>query len=128
MSDTSNEALNDELATLYSEWFAAIPGDNTSFFERTLAEDWYYVNVHGEVRGKREYIEYIAPIPHDAPPNRLVELIVRIYDPLIVVHGMYVIASASSDGSDTRFSAVWARRNEQLIALAHHATTVVGNS
>jgi hypothetical protein len=128
MSDTSNEELHAELSKLYEEWFLAIPGDDTSFFERVLGEDWYYVNVLGEVRGKREYVDYIAPIPGDAPPNRLVELTVRLYDPLIVVHGLYVISSASPDGSDTRFTAIWIRRNGQLEALAHHATTVVTHS
>jgi Domain of unknown function (DUF4440) len=128
MGDISTEQLHDELSRLYEEWFRGIPAHDTSFFERVLADDWYYVNVLGEVRGKRQYLDYIAPVPADAPPNRLVELTIRPHDAVVVVHGLYVISTASRDGSDTRFTAIWSRRDGQLVALAHHATTVAGGS
>jgi len=126
----ADDELRAELWDLYDQWFASIPGDDTSFFERYLADDWYYTNYYGEVRGKPEYLELIAPIGADAPRNRLMELIVRPYEPLVLVHGLYVVAPeyAPAAGTDTRFTAVWTRQDGELRALAHHATTVVHHS
>lgn len=128
MAETqTNDQLQAELWDLYDQWFASIPGHDTSFFERYLAEDWHYTNYYGEVRGKAEYLELIAPIGPDATPNRLVELIVRPHEPVVLVHGLYVVARehAPDAGIDTRFTAVWTREDGELRALAHHATTVV---
>ncbi len=126
MRGPSTERIHAELWKLYGDWFAALPGQDNAFFERVLSDDWYYTNVLGEVRGKREYLTYIAPIGPEVPPNRLVELIVRPFEPIVLVHGLYVISdkAAPPGGSDTRFTAVWIRRGGEWKALAHHATSV----
>ncbi|MDQ2944170.1 MAG: nuclear transport factor 2 family protein [Candidatus Dormibacteraeota bacterium] len=126
MSDLSTEQIEKELRQLYEDWFLAIPRRNPSFFERILSDDWYYTNYVGEVRGKREYLEYIAPIDPNVPPNRLVELVVRPFDQFVIVHGRYVVSDkyAPPGGPDTRFTAVWVRRGGEWKALTHHATTV----
>jgi hypothetical protein len=130
MSGEATDALQAEMWRLYEEWFSAIPGDDPSFFERVLADDWHYTNYYGEVRGKAEYLELIAPIGADARPNRMVELSVRPYDAVVLVHGLYVIAEpfAPAGGSSQRFTAVWIRRDGAWQALAHHATTVAAPS
>jgi hypothetical protein len=126
MSDVSTELIRAELWNLYGDWFAAIPRQDHSFFERILSDDWHYTNYLGEVRGKGEYLAYIAPVGADVPPNRLVELIVRPFEPIVLVHGLYVVSDefAPPAGPDTRFTAVWIRRDGEWKALAHHATTV----
>ena len=129
MTPSSDDQVYAEMRDLYQRWFAAIPGHNRAFFERTLADDWHYTNYLGEVRGKAEYLEYIVPVPSDSVANELVELKVRCYDSLAVVHGRYLVAEqfAPPGGPDTRFTAVWARRGEYWEALAHHATTVTSS-
>ena len=126
MSGQPEDALYAEMWRLYEEWFSAIPGDDRSFFERVLADDWHYTNYYGEVRGKAEYLELIAPIAAGSPANRMVELVARPNDPVVLVHGLYVIPEpfAPAGGSSQRFTAVWIRREGGWKALAHHATTV----
>ncbi|MFC7550793.1 nuclear transport factor 2 family protein [Plantactinospora sp. GCM10030261] len=123
---TPPEDVRAELEGLYRDWFAALPGNDAAFFERTLADDWHYTNVTGEVRGKREYLEYIAPLPADTPPNRLLELTVRRFDPVVIVHGRYAVPEllAPPGMPETRFTAVWIRRDGRWSALTHHATGV----
>ena len=126
MGEHSNEQIHADLSKLYEEWFAAIPGHDHAFFERVLSDDWHYTNILGEVRGKREYLSYIAPIASDVPPNRLVELVVRPFEPIVIVHGLYLVADefAPPAGPSTRFTAVWIRVDGEWKALTHHATTV----
>lgn len=126
MSELSTEQIDAELRKLYEDWFLAIPRQDHSFFERVLSDDWHYTNYFGEVRGKREYLTYIAPVRADVPPNRLVELVVRPFMPIVIVHGLYMVSDefAPPAGPDTRFTAVWERRDGKWKALAHHATTV----
>jgi ketosteroid isomerase-like protein len=126
MSEVHLEQIHAELWSLYEDWFTAIAGPDHAFFEEVLADDWHYTNHLGEVRGKLEYFAYIAPIRHDGPVNTLVELVVRPFGAIVVVHGLYVIAAglAPPGGPDTRFTAVWERQDGRWLALAHHATTV----
>ena len=126
MSEATDEQVHAELWGLYEAWFAAIPDDDPSFFQRVLADDWHYTSYYGQVRGKSEYLDYIAPVRADAPANRLLELVVRPFGSVIVVHGLYVVADefAPPAGPETRFTAVWERRDGGWTALAHHATTV----
>ena len=126
MSQLSTTQIHAELSVLYEQWFAAIPSQDHAFFERVLSDDWYYTTYLGAVMGKREYLPYIAPVGPHVPPNRLVELIVRPFEPIVVVHGLYVVSDefAPPAGPDTRFTAVWVRRDGEWKALAHHATSV----
>lgn len=126
MSETSKDKIHNELWKLYENWFVAIPGHDSAFFERTLSDDWHYTNVDAEVRGKREYFEYISPIDPNSPTNRLVEMVVRPFGDIVVVHGLYEVPPelAPPNGIATRFTAVWIRRQDQWMALTHHATRV----
>jgi hypothetical protein len=130
LSELPADQIRAELWQLYEEWFAAIPDQDQSFFQRVLSPDWHYTSYYGQVRGKSEYLEYIAPVRADAPVNRLLELDVRPFGDLVVVHGLYVVADefAPPGGPDTRFTAVWQHRDGEWQALAHHATTVAESS
>jgi ketosteroid isomerase-like protein len=120
------ESLRQDLLRLYEQWFTALGQEDPSFFERTLSDDWHYTDVRGRNRGKQEYLEYIAPLRSDVPVNRIVEMVVRPFGELVLVHGDYVVgeAFAPPEGSTTRFTAVWRRENGTWRALAHHATVV----
>jgi len=126
MSESSIDQIQTELSKLYDDWFAAIPGHDSAFFERTLSPDWHYTNVDAEVRGKREYFEYISPIAPGSPSNRMVEMTVRPFRDIVLVNGLYEVPPdlASPSGSATRFTAVWVRRDGKWVALTHHATRV----
>lgn len=120
------ESIRQDLLQLYAEWFSALGGDDQTFFERTLADDWHYTDVRGRNRGKQDYLGYIAPLRSDVPVNRIVDLVVRPFGSLVLVHGDYVVgeAFAPPEGSTTRFTAVWQREDGAWRALAHHATVV----
>jgi ketosteroid isomerase-like protein len=98
--------------------------DDPTFFEATLAEDWHYTDVRGKDRTKQDYLAYIAPITADAPVNRMTSMVVRTFGSLALVHGSYEVAEALAppEGSTTRFTALWDRRDGTWRALAHHAT------
>jgi ketosteroid isomerase-like protein len=125
----TDEALRQEIWRLYDEWFTALGQDDPSFFERTLADDWHYTDVRGINRGKGEYLEYIAPLRSDVPVNRIVDLRVRPFGDLVLVHGDYEVGAefAPPDGATTRFTAVWQRQDGRWQALAHHATVLRGS-
>ena len=122
----STEPIRQELQELYATWFAALGEEDPAFFERTLSDDWHYTDVRGRNRGKQEYLEYIAPIRSDVAVNRIVDLVVRPFGSLVLVHGDYVVAEAFAppEGSTTRFTALWQREDGVWRALAHHATVV----
>jgi len=118
------ESLEQDLRRLYEEWFTALGQDDPSFFERTLSDDWHYTDVRGTNRGKQEYLEYIAPLRSDGPVNTIVDLVVRRFGSLVLVHGDYEVGErfAPPEGSTTRFTAVWQNQDGAWKALAHHAT------
>jgi ketosteroid isomerase-like protein len=124
------ESVRQDLWRLYEQWFTALGQDDPSFFERTLADDWHYTDVRGTNRGKQEYLEYIAPLRSDVPVNRIVDMTVREFGDLVLVHGDYQVgeAFAPPEGSTTRFTAVWQRRDGGWQALAHHATVLRAGS
>jgi ketosteroid isomerase-like protein len=126
----STETLRRELEDLYAQWFAALGEEDQSFFERTLSADWHYTDVRGKNRGKQEYLDYVAPIRSDVPVNRIVDLDVREFGDLVLVHGDYEVGAeyAPPEGSTTRFTAVWHHRDGEWRALAHHATVVRAES
>jgi ketosteroid isomerase-like protein len=120
------EPLRQDLLRLYEQWFTALGQDDPSFFEQTLADDWHYTDVRGTNRGKQDYLEYIAPLHSDVPVNRVVDLVVREFGDLVLVHGDYEVGEefAPPEGSTTRFTAVWQHRGGNWKALAHHATVL----
>ena len=122
----STESIRRELLEQYEQWFSALGQDDLSFFERTLSDDWHYTDVRGRNRGKQEYLEYIAPLRSDVPVNRVVDLVVRPFGDVVLVHGDYEVGAefAPPEGSTTRFTAVWPHQGGNWTALAHHATVL----
>jgi hypothetical protein len=122
----TDESIRQDLWRLYDEWFTALGQDDPSFFERTLADDWHYTDVRGTNRGKQEYLDYVAPLRSDVPVNRVLDLVVRPFGPVVLVHGEYEVGEefAPPEGSTTRFTAVWQHQDGTWTALAHHATVL----
>lgn len=122
----SPESIRQELQELYEQWFTALGQEDPSFFERTLSDDWHYTDVRGRNRGKEEYLEYIAPLRSDVPVNRVVDLVVRPFGDLVLVHGDYEVGEefAPPEGTTTRFTALWRHGDGTWQALAHHATVL----
>lgn len=120
----STSEIREQLWQLYEEWFGALGSNDATFFEETLSEDWHYTDVRGKDRSKQDYIAYIAPIVADAPVNRMTSMVVRPFGSLALVHGSYEVVEvlAPPEGSTTRFTALWERRDGAWQALAHHAT------
>ena len=58
--------------------------------------------------------------------NRIVDLVVREFGDLVLVHGDYEVGEefAPPEGSTTRFTAVWQHQDGDWKALAHHATVL----
>lgn len=116
----------DDFAELYRRWFAAIPTDADDFFATHLADDWYYTNFFGQVRGKEQYRTYVRDVPSGGGPQEAHDLIVRRFGDLAIVHGGYASPRGSDGGvpEETRFTAVWIWRDGRWQALTHHATLV----
>src|SRR3954452_23841826 len=132
MDGATGLSPRNEFEELSERWFGAIPRHDGSFFHDVLADDWVYTDTSGKVRGKADYLPYIAGVPADAPPNELLELALRVYGDVVLAHGEYAVASAVAGapelGSRTRFTAVWIRRDGAWVALTHHGTTVTAAS
>lgn len=126
----TTESVRQDIWRLYEEWFAALGQEDQTFFERNLADDWHYTDVRGKNRGKQEYLEYIAPLRSDVPVNRVVDLVIREFGDLVLLHGDYEVGEtfAPPEGSTTRFTAVWQRQDGGWKALAHHATVLRAES
>ena len=115
-----------EITSLFEAWLASFGSSDESFFEDVLDDDWTYTDIFGDVRGKREYIEYLRD---EVPPTlvgRLVEIHARMLGDVALVTGLYVVEGALVDGTDisssSRFTAVWRRAGDGWQALAHQAT------
>jgi ketosteroid isomerase-like protein len=65
------------ITSLYEQWFAAIPGHDYDFVERTFREDWIYTDQFGAVRDRQEYIGIWRALVADDHVDELQEIEVR---------------------------------------------------
>lgn len=117
--------LHAELAALYEAWFAAIAARDKAFFRRTLADDWYYVDIVGTVRDRDGYLEMLELVPPGAS-MRMDGFEQRERGAVVLVRGTYHVDAILLDGrdvsSETQFTAAWERTAGSLRCLLHHAT------
>ncbi len=114
-----------DMERLYQEWFARVGPEPGTFFRETLAEDWVYIDYRGVVRGKADYEPYIAHVPPERAPAAPRDLVVRLVGGVAIVHGAYLAPGGGDDPDRVlRFTAVWSRRDDRWVNLAHHATAV----
>ena len=114
-----------EVAGLYSAWFEAIVAHDRGFFERTLADEFIYTDIFGDVRSKDDYIGGLDLVPPDSRVE-LHEIRPVLYGDFALVTGHYEVSAVLANGKDvtssTRFTSAWARRDGRWQALAHQAT------
>ncbi|MEZ5101820.1 MAG: nuclear transport factor 2 family protein [Thermoleophilia bacterium] len=118
--------LEQELAGLYRRWFAALAARDRTFFEQTLADDWYYVDIVGTVRDRDAYREMVDLVPPDLKLE-MVGFELREKGDVVLVRGTYLVEAVLLDGrdvgSETQFTAAWERGPDgRLRCLLHHAT------
>lgn len=120
------EELAGHLTDLYRDWFAAIVSEGTGDLERILADDWTYTNYDGVVRGKDEYLGWVAEQgpgvtfvgPYDVSVTRPAGL--------ALVLGEYRVEDLP-DGSTLplRFTGLWEHRDGRWQCLTHHNSEIV---
>lgn len=121
----TNAELEAELGRIYLDWFARIGTDPGDFFERVLADDWVYTDYLGVVRYKPDYEPYIRHVPRDRAPAPPRGLRARRFGNVAIVDGSYLAPGGPTDSDQLlRFTAVWAQRDGQWQALAHHTSAV----
>lgn len=125
MASKSVEEVRRTIQGLYEEWFRQVVSGSWGFFAAVLADDWVYINFHGEVRSKNEYREYIKDVPPDRAPAAPRDLQVRLFGDLAIVHGTYLASGGRNDVDRVlRFTAIWVYRGGRWQSLTHHTTVV----
>jgi hypothetical protein len=114
-----------ELLTLEREWADAEVRRDAGFFERTLADDYLYMDTSGQTYNRREFLNMIESGP---AKNELIEggdMRVHIHGETAVVNGRYTVKFKHGSESNTaRMCAtdVFIRRRGQWQAVYGHAT------
>jgi ketosteroid isomerase-like protein len=122
----STADLADHLTQLYEQWFAAIVTEGVGDLGELLAEEWTYTNYDGMVRGKAEYLEWVAT---QGPGARFVgpyDVSITRPGDLALVLGEYRVEDLP-DGSTLplRFTGLWELRDGRWQCLTHHNSEIV---
>lgn len=119
-----------ELRELFASWLAAIPRHDADLIGELLADEWVYTDYLGTVRDRAAYLDMVKNVVGEGHQTNLVELTARLVrDDLALVTGRYTSRGVFTTGrvneQDSRFTALWERRQGGWRALAHQATNVV---
>jgi hypothetical protein len=119
--------LTDDLVRVltahYKDWFAALSHEGTGPLETLLADEWLYTNYAAVVRGKAEYLDWIAGTSESLVVVGPYDLLVRRYDDMAVVVGGYrVVHEPDPSVLELRFTGVWTWRDNRWQCLIHHNT------
>ncbi len=119
--------LTDHLTNCYRDWFDAIGGEGTGPLGSMLADEWMYTNYDGLVRGKTEYLDWVAGITESAVFIGPYDVEVRRHGDVVLVLGGYrVLHPSDDDVLELRFTGVWLWRNDRWQCLIHHNSEVTG--
>lgn len=119
--------LSTHLGGLYEQWFDAIIGEGTGDLGRLLADEWQYTNYDGMVRGKEEYLAWVAetgPGPTFVGPY---DVTVTRPAGLALVLGGYRVERADGGVLELRFTGLWEHRDGRWQCLMHHNSEVGGS-
>ena len=117
--------LGEHLAGLYRAWFAAITGDGVGDLGRLLADEWRYTNYDGMVRGKPEYLEWVAGQGPGVTFVGPYDLTVTRPGGLALVLGGYRVEDLPGGGVlELRFTGLWEHRDGRWQCLVHHNSEV----
>src|SRR3954454_22765542 len=121
MDEATGSSLRGKFEELYERWFAAIPRHDDSFFHDVLDDDWVYTDTSGTVRGKTEYLPYIADVPPDAPPNDLLVLSLRVVGEVVLAYGEYAVASLAAGAPELGSRALHRLKGASIRVVPHAA-------
>ncbi|MCW3006267.1 MAG: uncharacterized protein JWP17_893 [Solirubrobacterales bacterium] len=129
---TKDPAVEATLRELFAGWLRAIPARDLDFLRQTIDEGWVYTDYTGHVHGRAEYLEIIGGLIGDGHETALVDFEARqVADDLYLTTGRYTsrgtLANGKVNEQDSRFTALWARRDGGWRSLAHQATNVTEN-
>ncbi|NQV05286.1 nuclear transport factor 2 family protein [bacterium] len=118
--------LKAHLIDQYEAWFASITSEGIGELDEVLADEWMYTNYDGWVRGKAEYLAWVAeqgPGPMFVGPY---DVTLTRPGGLALVLGEYRVERLP-DGSvlRLRFTGLWEERDGRWQSLTHHNTLVV---
>ena len=114
------------LTGLYELWFDAIVSEGTGPLEDLLADGWVYTNYDGWVRGKRDYLDWVAEQgpgvtfvgPYDVTVSRPAGL-------ALVLGGYRVEDLPDGAVLELRFTGLWEHLDGRWQCLTHHNSEVV---
>jgi hypothetical protein len=118
--------LNEHLIDRYRAWFAAITSPGVGGLPELLADEWRYTNYDGVVRGRAEYLDWVAeqgPGPVFVGPY---DVVVSRPGGLALVLGGYHVEHADGGTLELRFSGLWEHRDGRWQCLTHHNSVVAG--
>lgn len=119
------EDITAYLIGLYEEWFGAITADGSGSLGDLLADEWRYTNYDGVVRGKDEYLGWVA---EQGPGVTFVgpyEVAVTRPAGLALVLGGYRVERPGGTHLELRFTGMWEYRDGRWQCLTHHNSEVV---
>lgn len=121
---------SDRLRELFCAWLAAVPRRDIAALSEMISEEWVYTDYLGEVRDRAGYLDLIEHEIGDDHHTGLVDFTVRLIRPdVALVTGRYtsrgVLVGGEDNDQDSRFTALWEKRADRWMALAHQATNVV---
>jgi hypothetical protein len=119
--------LAGHLAGLYRAWFSAITTDGIGDLPALLAGEWRYTNYDGTVRGKDEYLEWVAAQGPGVTFVGPYDLTVSRPGGLALVLGGYRVEDLPDGGVlELRFTGLWEERAGRWQCLMHHNSEVAG--
>jgi hypothetical protein len=119
------EDLERHLTDRYQTWFASIVSEGIGPLRDVLAESWMYTNYDGLVRGREEYLGWVAeqgPGPVFVGPYDV--SVTRFGDVALVTGGYRVEHPPDGDVLELRFSGLWDQMDGRWQCVMHHNTRV----
>lgn len=121
------EDLNALLTGHYRSWFGAITAPGIGRLPDLLADEWRYTNYDGVVRGKAEYLDWVAEQGPGATFVGPYDAIVTRPAGLALVLGGYRVERADGGILELRFTGLWEQRDGRWQCLTHHNSKAVGD-
>ena len=115
------------LITHYHDWFATLTQEGTGHLQTLLADEWLYTNYAGLVRGKTEYLDWVAGLSDPLTIVGPYDLLAKRYDNIALVLGGYrVLREPDPSVLELRFTGVWIWRDGRWQCLLHHNSEIIG--
>lgn len=119
----------DRIARLEAARAKAIVEADIAALSRITDDDYVHVEVSGQVRDKRGFLDGVAPLGGRFERYELLENAIRVFGDTAVVTGLFENTFLSGDGRRTgkrgRHTRVYVRRGADWRNVSHQATAIV---